>query len=404
MASPGPWSRGAGSSPRGAGPSSRSAVFALGLLAILALHLSRGLRMARLVHGDERWTLMALQPDPGALIGAILQNDNHPPLYYLILQAWSGLIAPSISHGRLLSYLLALATLAILAIFHFRCQSLSLVAPLLLVGTNPLFGYYAATIRPYALLVALATAAILAALQLRAGATAGQSGGGQPQGMRLLFYGSCLALGLCHYYGTLLVVVLLAIDLIERRIDPSRRLNGVCLALLLIWPALQIANQAAQQQLSTNNWVRVVPIISTFNNFLLGTFPSLILARDPRLLFSLFLAAALLVSLPGRPSLAGSTTASVILRVQARSDPGRFRSSYLLLIIAIVLAVSALIDCITPFTTPYYFLICLPPVALLFDACCTRIQQRLGVVPAALVIGGTALCQLMLTGLRLAQA
>lgn len=361
-------------------------------LVLLAVHLTWGLRIARVVHADERWTLGVIQESPTRLLTNLLLNDNHPPFYYLIHQAWAALAGASIPSGRLLSYGFALLVLALFAAFHRRFSSLPLIAPLLLISTNPLFTYYATTTRPYSLIVALASAALLSALALRQNPAPPQPAS---RLLRLIFFASCLALGSTHYYGTLLVFVLLGIDLLERRIDRSRLINLACLVVLPIWPGLQVLHNTAQQQLASNSWVRVLPGISTFNNFLLGTFPSLILARDPRLLFGLLLFACLLAArLPWPPRPDRRTLKDLLTS----------RQGYLLLVIGLVFAVSALIDCLTPFTTPYYFLVCLPAVALLFDPLCREVHRRLGPWSAAVLIGGTVACQLLLAGQRLAQA
>ena len=386
----------------GSEPWLRRSGWTYAFLALLAVHLSWGLRIPRVVHADEHWTLATIQEGPMRLLANVLVNDNHPPFYYLIHHVWSGLLGASIPSGRLLSYGFALTTLAVFAAFHHRFRAIPLIMPLLLISTNPLFTYYAATIRPYSLIVALASSATLSALVLRQGT--GQSPESRPILLtRLVFFTSCLALGTTHYYGTLLSFVLLSIDLLEARILRSRLITLSGLGLLLIWPGMQLLNNTAQQQLASNNWVRVMPGISTFNNFLLGTFPSLIVARDPRLLFGLVLFLCLLAArLPWplqRPSWPLARQAVQRLTALLHSGPG-----YLLVVIAVVFAVSALIDCLTPFTTPYYFLVCLPAVALLFECLCRDLQHRLGPWSAALLLGGTVASQLVLAGQRLAQA
>lgn len=377
--------------------------WASAFVALLAVHLSWGLRISRVVHADERWTLATIQENPTRLLANVLANDNHPPLYYLIHHAWSGLAGISIPSGRLLSYGFALITLVIFAVFHRQFKAIPLITPLLLISTNPLFIYYAATIRPYSLIVALASAATLSSLVLRQGA----GGSTAPRPMlllRLIFFASCLALGSTHYYGTLLAFVLLGIDLLQRRIDRSRVITLISMGLLLLWPVLQLLNNTAQEQLATNSWVRVVPGVSTFNNFLLGTFPSLILARDPRLIFGLVVFVCLLTTRLPWPLLLRPSWPLARPDLQRLAALVDSRHGYLLLVITLVFAVSALIDCLTPFTTPYYFLVCLPAVALLFDLLGRDLQRRLGPWSAALLIGGTFACQLMLAGQRLAMA
>jgi hypothetical protein len=78
------------------------------------------------------------------------------------------------------------------------------------------------------------------------------------------------------------------------------------------------------------------------------------------------------------------------------------RRIYLTLIVGLVYLFSALVDLAIPFSTPYYFLVCLPAAALLFEALCQAIERRLGIWPALLVLAGVVACQLILTQQRLA--
>jgi hypothetical protein len=63
---------------------------------------------------------------------------------------------------------------------------------------------------------------------------------------------------------------------------------------------------------------------------------------------------------------------------------------------------STLVDIAIPFSTPYYFLVCLPATIILFDALRQAIERRLGIWPAILVTGGVVICQLILSQQRLA--
>jgi uncharacterized membrane protein len=234
-------------------------------VAAVAIHLSKGLRVARVDHGDEIWTLGAINRSFEQIVAFVLGEDNHPPLYYLVAKAWSALVGLSIPQVRLLSYGFALLAVACFVVFHARYRLISLFVPLLLLGTNPLFTYYSATIRPYAMVVALASIVTLSALLLRergSDRSRSELQGDLPM-IRWMFYGTGLLLGLTHYYGTLYVTILLAIDAIERRISRSR-LPGVGLfSLLLIWPVMQKLFGTLQKQAESNQWVNVLPFIRT---------------------------------------------------------------------------------------------------------------------------------------------
>ena len=403
-----------------------SSGFVYPFLILLAFQLSLGFRVPRVDHGDEVWTLDALGRSYGELVGFVLRQDNHPPLYYILAKFWAGIAGFSIPHVRFLSYLFALLAVAVFVFFSIRFKLLTLFIPLVFLATSPLFTYYAATIRPYALVVALASLVTLAALLLRRSArwTSLQAGEPSAAGMRWVFYLGCLLLGLTHYYGTLYAAILLAIDYLERKISWSRVPGSLVFLLLLVWPLLQKVQGSIEVQAKSNLWTKIFPFISTFNNFLMGTFPSLVISRQPAYVFSMVVFLCLFVSLfanvgPGLRAKAASESAAPgqlfgdsPLRVgnlgkqfslEAVGDLLADWRVYLGLVIGLIYVFSVGVDVlITPFSTPYYFLVCLPAVAILFESLCQAIERRLGLWPAFIFLAGVVGCQLILAQQRLA--
>lgn len=164
-----------------------------------------------------------------------------PPLYYLVAKVCSLLVGLSISQVRLLSYGYALLAVVCFVLFHTRYRLISLSVSLLLLGSKPFFTYYAATIRPYAMMVSLVSIVTLSALLLRerGSASSRSEGQGDLPMIRWIFYGTGLLLGLTHYYGSLHMSILLGIHAVERRISRSL-LPGIGLfSLFMIWPLLQ---------------------------------------------------------------------------------------------------------------------------------------------------------------------
>jgi len=404
-----------------------SSGFVYPFLILLAFQLSSGLRLPRVDHADEVWTLDALRQSYGELVDFVLRQDNHPPLYYILAKFWAGLVGISIPHVRFLSYLFALLAVGLFVFFYFRFRLLTLFIPLVFLATNPLFTYYAATIRPYALVVALASLVTLSALLLRQSRCRSLTDDGERSiaWMRWVFYLGCLLLGLTHYYGTLYAAILLAIDFLERKISWSRAPGSLVLSLLLIWPVLQKLQGSIDVQAKSNLWVNVFPFVSTANNLLIGTFPSLMVSRQPAHIFSMFVflclllgvvanrvagakaRAALRADLPDQmsdyfPSGGGTLGKhfSLGVMVEMLAD----RRVYLGLIIGIIFLFSLVADVlIMPFSTPYYFLVCLPAVAILFESLCHAIERKLGLWPTFIFLAGVVACQLILAQQRLAQ-
>jgi hypothetical protein len=298
---------------------------------------------------------------------------------------------------RIFSYLFGLLTLVLFAIFYHRSRPIVFLASLLVLATNPLFTYFSATIRPYAFMVFLSSSAILTSMALRLGMSDQaelKSPDNSPVvrlGLQILFYASCFLLGLTHYYGLLYAMILMGWDLVERRISFSRRPTIIVMGLLLIWPLLQVFFGSLGHQLESNAWVNVVPVVSTLNNSLMGQFPAVVVSRTPSYLFSLGLLLCL-----------GSILFAHRLKLQSvtwtrvgsflRHDAG-----YLISCLALVFAASLVADLFVPFTTPYYFLVGLPAIALLFGFWVQRMHQRFSPLPAALFVAAVVLTQLVLT-------
>lgn len=134
-------------------------IYPLVVSSILLLALS--LRIYRLdsesLWIDEAYSIrLALQPIPNLILGTA--NDQHPPLYYLILKAWS-IYSVSVFHVRLLSVLLG--TLNVAQAIHlgrlFKFPNLGLVTALFL-AISPMHVWYSQEVRMYMLLAVLTTA------------------------------------------------------------------------------------------------------------------------------------------------------------------------------------------------------------------------------------------------------
>lgn len=357
-------------------PLLKSGILSALLVLLLLVHVSVGLRMQRVPHPDEYWTISKLLASSGQLVwGTILKNDNHPPFYYLLSKGWIALTGATIPHLRWLSFLFTSLTLFFVAWIYRRHPRFEVAVVLVLFGTNPLLTYFSATVRPYSLVVLLATVMTWSALQLRRGhsigaepeaAVAGRTAGTDPNGRRvwaLLYYGSALLLGLTHYFGTLYVLIATCLDFLSRRIERSPWKGMLLLLLISVWPLLQILTGTLDQQAEANSWVNVYPLISTVNNFLAGVFPLLIISRTPQLGFGVVLALVLLL-LALRPVLQSAG----LRRTGTRSWLVSLLDSdaaFLVALNAAVVAAGCIADALIPFTTPYYFLVCLPAVTIL---------------------------------------
>lgn len=354
----------------------KSGILTAFLLLLLLVHVSVGLRLQRVPHPDEYWTISKLMASSGQLVlGTILKHDNHPPLYYLLSKGWIALTGATIPQLRWLSFLFTSLTLFFVAWVYRRHPRFEMAVVLVLLGTNPLLTYFSATVRPYSLVVLLATVMTWSALQLRRGqavvagppaAVAGRYAGPDSSGRRVwacLYYGSALLLGLTHYFGTLYVLMAICLDFLGRRIERSPWKGMLLILLICAWPLLQILTGTLDQQAEANSWVNVFPLISTVNNFLAGVFPLLMISRMPQLGFGVVLALVLLL-LALKPFLKSAGFRPIGRRAWLGSLLGS-DAAYLVALNAAVVAAGCVADALLPFTTPYYFLVCLPAVTIL---------------------------------------
>ena len=177
----------------------------------------------------------------------------------------------------------------------------------------------------------------------------------------------------------------------------------------MLFRSLQLANGVIGSQGMSNSWVNVVPFVSTANNFLSAVFPDIILSRQPYLLFSVLLAALLIVLVVfGQDTASSISLSSLKPRIHSLPQlrflgliqrPGQ--NFYLLVVIVIVFLASLVADQIMPFSTPYYFLVCLPAFVLLYGNFHRAFLAKFGSMPANFLLISVLACQVIHGAIRL---
>lgn len=104
---------------------------------------------------DEIFSLLAARYDWSGLIAFVVEDVNHPPLFYLLLKLWIGIGGESLLWLKLFPALTAIATIIP---FFFLCRELKLQATevtlaLLLMAVNGYLIYFAQELRMYSLLL-----------------------------------------------------------------------------------------------------------------------------------------------------------------------------------------------------------------------------------------------------------
>jgi uncharacterized membrane protein len=342
----------------------RWAIIASLITALLAF-ASRGLFSAYSYWGDEIFSVVGSKHSWGSLIPVwVMQGDVHPPLHHILLKGWMDIFGDSEIATRSLSFLCGTAAIILLARFSakrsFRYQLLTVT----FLGTSPAFAYYMQETRSYALVLLLAMALTICALNLRAQSFFSQPAAAGHRRLYFIYYILCITLSLTHYFGWILVLCLTLINLGEARIEPSRWKSIALLALISIWPAIHVLFGSLSSKTGGNFWIESgTPVLSTINNMLLGVFPLVLVSKEPlRLLLlagvSVFLAryaCPLLTNAAAKPD-----------AQQRRRWRPLTQTAYLALTIALLTGLLIAIDLSTPMSTPRNYIVLLPSVVFLF--------------------------------------
>ncbi|CAN5706603.1 hypothetical protein BH10ACT1_BH10ACT1_36150 [soil metagenome] len=202
---------------------------------------------------------------PVGQIGGALRQDGHPPLYYLLLHAWTGLFGTSALAVRSLSGIISLAMLPLIWAAGRRLggRRTAAVATVLL-ATSPFSVRYATETRMYALCGLLALAGLLAVLRATERPTPG----------RLVLVAAVAgATVLTHYWGIWLVGAAV-ISLLARawRRPDGRRTDAKVLAALVVGSMAFVpwlSTAAFQAQHTGTPWARSVePLDAVFDTLL----------------------------------------------------------------------------------------------------------------------------------------
>lgn len=366
------------------------------LVGIVALHAGRGLLSGYSLWVDEIMTVRASLADWGALFRDWLLPDVHPPLHPVLLKIWIALAGASELATRVPSYGAVILSVVVLAV-HLR-QRLLLVQLLTiaLYGSNPKFAYYAQETRAYGLMLLLAMVLTVQVLERRRRQLEPASLPNGPAAIAVV----ALLLSLSHYFGLIYVVVLIAIEMAEHRLDRLRWRPLLLLPLMGLWPVIHGTFGKLSQRSGGNFWITVEPVEGTLNNLLDGNFPLLRFSYT-----GVILALALAGLVVGSRQRLWRWITSPGPQLSPAADGAR----YLLGAIGLTTLLVLVIDLHTPISTARNLLVLLPAVTLLMgDLLSTLLRpgrpsnelRRLAVVLVVLVVIGW---QWLLAGQTLAQ-
>jgi 4-amino-4-deoxy-L-arabinose transferase-like glycosyltransferase len=176
-------------------------------------------------------------------------NDNHPPLFFLLLGAWLKLFGANEFAIRLFPLVINLVTLPVIYLLGFqifRNRAVSLVA-CLVFSLSPYLVYYSQEARMYSLLLLLSCLSMLFFLKIQ------ESAGWQSYAGFVLF--SVLGLYTHYYYAFFLCFqVLYWIFFGDRRI--YNFLNSLAVIVLFFIPWLPVLLYQVSQKNHSDLWIR----------------------------------------------------------------------------------------------------------------------------------------------------
>jgi hypothetical protein len=191
--------------------------------------------------------------DMSRVIRAVFLSDTSPPLYYVLLAAWTRLLGTSAGALRLFSVAASLASLVLVAGLAWRAGGRAAILPAAaLFAASPMAVHYSTEGRMYALLWLWVAAILTLALELRI------------RGSRPALLAGYVAVGaaglLTHYFYVPVFLVASAWLLVHPgRCGRSRLTLGLGLTALLVLPWYAQMPRSLAQWRVTGQWLKQMP-------------------------------------------------------------------------------------------------------------------------------------------------
>lgn len=193
---------------------------------------------------DELFSVISVQYSFKIQILDLYLHDVHPPLYQIILYFWTVLFGESELSTRALSFLFSLFCIS--SLFFMGCRfskQITILFGVLLFCNFNLY-YYAQETRSYGMLLSLSTWSLVLLVSRE---------------RRYIFF-VLIALGLTHYFGTLVASITLLALLIEGRNSRAQVIRSILTGgLILVWPILFVIYGSAQFVSGGNFWIDTTP-------------------------------------------------------------------------------------------------------------------------------------------------
>jgi hypothetical protein len=218
------------------------------------------------IWGDEAATIVLIRPGFHYLTSHLAYNETTPPLYFILVWAWTKVFGASVLGFRSFSALVGTMTVPLVYIAGRWISPRVGLWAAALAAVNPAMYYYSQEARSYALLIFLSTAAII--FWQRALRT--------PNKRNLGWWAGISALALLTHYFAFFLFVPEGLMLVKRL--SLRKVLPYASAVVLVGLAL-LPLAATQLGQGNGNWIEKISLISRFaqvpKQFLVGLYSPL---------------------------------------------------------------------------------------------------------------------------------
>jgi len=296
----------------------------------------------------------------------ILLSDLHPPLYQLLLKGWIIVFGDGEFSTRSLSWLFAVATIYPLWKFSKNYGVVYFVCSLAVLSTNVLFTFYANESRPYAMELFFATLVstyYFTEINER---------------VSLKFLIACLALSLSHYFGLILVGVILGFRLFESRTDRVNAFKILGTGVIAgLWPLHHALNGAILGKTGGNFSIKLNGYTDSFGLAASGFMSPFGINYSSR---------------SGAYLLIGGIVGAVVIVLYSRLRRGAIDGNLnlitlrLALVLGCFLFLVASIDLFSPMSRGRYYIVILPLITLLIAGVVQIVSQNSPLLKSALLV------------------
>lgn len=293
-------------------------------------------------------------------------NDVHPPLYQILLKFWISLVGSNSEVPvRLLSFIFAVITLFAFATKSYIDLTVNRVLSLALVGFSPIFSFYSQEARSYSLVLALSSVVTLSLIQIRyQSRNEKKSEVINNSVLEIIFYISCIALSLTHYFGWIYVFLIINLRFFLNEVSGDRLKSLAMVSIISVEPILHFLIGGLASNTNGDFWIKVSPpILGTINSYIQGCLPFIAFNGTPYAVisaWSLLIGFILIAVGSWKPLIS-------FLNPIPACSPIIDESRFLLYLIAIMLLVVSLVDLRLPMSTTRNFIVLLPPTMLLLS-------------------------------------